>query len=455
MDSTNSFILNPKLGQVWTPPDIAMEMGAMAIAACGNSPIKKVLDPACGPATFSKVLHEAKLSKVSISCYDLDERMASFTKKVNSLAGFKGNTLNKDYLADTDLEKSFDLVIMNPPYIRQELIPIKDKEKYHLYLNSQLGEIVDRRSNLFVLFMLKGIVDLKPGGIMCAIVYDAISHSQYGKKALAILNQHAEIEASKHVKAPFNNVLIDAQILVFRKRAVPLTGKLNLPAIQQHQSGTVPLDQLLDTKRGTALLYRKAFLANEADPFFSNATPFFCKQAKLKGLVVKPDSKAYLFESEQAINKKLATWLKHKVEEVASKKVVKLAHSKKAGPLLFNYYVREAPRHLWNPDMVTVSDNFYVSMPKHGFPPIAAWLLLNSDAFIKPILSSGRSQGNGLTKLQVFEYKQAIVPDWTTLTESEIAELISVATTLTSNNASYSEIIKTANKTAERLKLWH
>jgi hypothetical protein len=453
IDSTTDLTLNPKFGQVWTPWMVALEMVSMSIKAFGNSPIKKILDPACGPATFSKALCDARIECASLSCYDIDERMASFTKMVNSSAGFKGRTLKGDYLGDTSLEKSFDLVIMNPPYIRQELIPIKEKKSYHQYLNTKLGSIVDKRSNLFVLFMLKGIIDLKSNGIMCAIVYDAISHSQYGKKALAILNQHAELLDSKNVQAPFNEVLIDAQILVFKKRAIPLDTVTHPPLIQ-HQLGTVSLGQLIDTKRGTALLYRKAFLANETDPFFSKATPFFCKPATLNELRVKPDSKAYLFDSEQVINVKLAAWLKSKVEEIGGGNNIKLAHPQKTGPLLFNYYVRKAPRHLWNPDMITVSDNFYVSVPKNGFPPIAAWLLLNSDAFIQPILSSGRNQGNGLTKLQMFEYKQAAVPDWTMLSESEIQELVSVASHLTENNVSYSEIIKIANKTAERLNLW-
>lgn len=453
IDLATDLVLNPKFGQVWTPWPVALEMTSMSIKALGNSSIKKILDPACGPATFSKALSEAKIKGASLSCYDIDVRMTSFTKMVNSLAGFEGITLKRDYLADTSLENSHDLVIMNPPYIRHELIPIKHKDEYHQYLNSKLGNAVDKRSNLFVLFMLKGIIDLKSNGIMCAIVYDAISHSQYGKKALSILHQHAELLDSKHVKAPFNGVLIDAQILVFRKRAVVLESIASAPLIQ-HMTGTIPLGQLIDTKRGTALQYRKAFLANEKDPFFNKATPFLYKQSTLNELRAKPNSKAYLFESESAITPKLSAWLKAKLEEAGVEKNIRLAHSPKTGPLLFNYYVRQSPRHLWNPDMVTVSDNFYVSMPKHGFPPVAAWLLLNSDAFIKPILSSGRNQGNGLTKLQVFEYKQAVVPNWTMLSECEVKELISIATHAIENKLNYSEILKVANKTAERMNLW-
>lgn len=453
MHSTSDLNLNPKFGQVWTPWTIALEMVSMSIKAFGNSSINRILDPACGPATFSKALYEEQIKFASLNCYDIDERMTSFTKMVNSSVGFEGITIKKDYLADTSLEQSYDIVIMNPPYIRQELIPINDKKSYHQYINDKLGCALDKRSNLFVLFMLKGIIDLNSNGIMCAIVYDAINHSQYGKKALATLNQHAELLDSKHVQAPFNGVLIDAQILVFRKRAMPLANTTHIPLLK-YKAGTVSLGQLIDTKRGTALQYRKAFLANEKDPFFNKATPFFCKQSTLNELKVKANSKAYLFDSESAIAPNLAAWLKSKLEEVGIEKNLGLTHSTKTGPLLFNYYIRKAPRHLWNPDMVTVSDNFYVSVPKHGFPPIAAWLLLNSDAFITPILSCGRNQGSGLTKLQVFEYKQAVVPDWSMLSEYEVQELVSVASKATENNLGYSEIIKIANRTAERLNLW-
>lgn len=450
LDNYLSPSLNHDLGQVWTPSDIALEMARLALNASVNLTPKKILDPACGPATFSKALSEANIREASLTCYDIDQRMVLLTKQINASIGIKGKTLKKNYLDDTGLENSFDLVIMNPPYIRQEHISLNDKEKYHLYLSSKLNCSIDRRANLFVLFMLKAIVDLKRGGILCAIVYDAISQSQYGKKSLAILSRHAELLKTKVVQAPFNNVLIDAQIVVYRKRNEPMTEVQN-PAAVVHMEGRVALGKLLETKRGTGLAHRKTFLANENDTCFDEAIPFFCKQARLKGLVVKADSKAYLFESESNVSKRLVKFVKEKLEGTVTSR--RVTHSVKTGHLLFNYYVRSAPRHLFNPDLVAVSDNFYVSTPTGGFPPLAAWLLLNSDAYIKPILFAGRNQGNGLIKLQMFEYKQASVPDWTKLTETETKKLVSVATKLVKKNAPLTEVKETANKIVETLNL--
>ncbi len=126
----------PELGQVWTPEKIALDMAKAALSA--HPEIKSVLDPACGPATFSKALYGAGATDITLSCYDVDKRMTGTTAKANKEYGFMGTVRCKDYLSDTKLAAKFDLVIMNPPYIRHEIIPQDKKEAYHLSETSHL-----------------------------------------------------------------------------------------------------------------------------------------------------------------------------------------------------------------------------------------------------------------------------------------------------------------------------
>lgn len=433
--------LNPELGQVWTPMFIANEMVNQARLA--HPKAKRVLDPACGPATFSTAFNNEGLSDFEITCYDIDERMVIETESKNKQFGMNSKAIVGDYLADESLAGKFDLVIMNPPYIRQELIHKSKKNLYNNYLSRLLECVVDRRSNLFALFMLKGIVDLASDGILCSIVYDAISHSNYGKKTLSILERHAELLYIKSIQAPFNGVLVDAQILIYRKKIVASKGVS--PKIEAGDDTLVTIGELLQVRRGTALPKRKAFLASSDDPYFERSSPFFIKQSNLDGLVVVPDKRAYLADSQKTQNDNFQTWLTERVKAqipYPSRTAIKAV----CGPLAFNYYIRNAPRHLWNIDNVALADNFYVSNPIGDFPAEVAWLLLNSDIYLDKLTDSARNQGNGLLKLQLYEYKQVLVPDWRRLPNSIINELQQNAQYLIDDGANYQSVRRVANE---------
>lgn len=434
-------ILNSELGQVWTPLAVATEMVKEAMQAHPSA--KSVLDPACGPATFSIALHQAGVSDIELTCYDVDERMGRETTTKNIELGFSGKTTTRDYLADESLAGVFDLVIMNPPYIRQELIQKERKDSYHQYLSKALGIPVDKRSNLFALFMLKGVVDIAPGGILCAIVYDAITQSGYGKKTLAIMARHAELLSSKSIQAPFDGVLVDAQILLYRKRNCVLPE--SVLSTELNDSTLVSIGDLLQVRRGTALPVRKAYLASPDDPYYDKSSPFFIKQSRLDGLVVIPDKQAYLADAQKLPNEKFKSWITERVvanNVSASRSAIKAVR----GPIVFNYYIRNAPRHLWNMGNVALSDNFYVSNPLGDFPAEVAWLLLNSDSYLNSLTDSARNQGSGLLKLQLYEYKQVMVPDWRRLSNRKIKALSDKALNLISDGAAYDTVRKIANK---------
>lgn len=420
----------------------------VAKALSENKTAKKILDPACGPATFSRALHESGETRIELHCYDVDERMTNYTVKKNKEYGFRGSTKLKDYLADTSLAGSFDIAIMNPPYIRQENIPHDAKKNYHDYLTTTLCDSVDKRANLFALFLLKGLIDLKVGGILCAIVYDAIMSSAYGKKTLALINRHADLLSSTAVQAPFEKVLVDAQILLYRKRAspTPKSGE-NRPS---NKTGYVPLETLLQSRRGTALPARKGFLAKNGELYYRKSVPFFIKQGSLNGLIVKPDTRAYLAESLINNRNVISTWLQKRAQKIG----IHLSRTSIPGVkgyILFNYYIRSNPRHLWNKNNVAVSDNFYVSLTTCGFPAEAAWLLLNSDLYLEKLLEVSRNQGNGLRKLQLYEYKMAQVPDWRNLSEKNIFALEKIAKKLLANDAAHDDVRMHANNAAERM----
>ncbi|MBE0469951.1 MAG: N-6 DNA methylase [Methyloprofundus sp.] len=435
-----------ELGQVWTPSDIALEMAVGCLKL--NPTPENIIDPASGPGTFTKAFYEAGVLKANFHCIDVDHRMKDATSSVIKKLGLKGCAQLGDYLKETTLKGKFDTLIMNPPYIRQENIPIDDKRFYHSFLQHELGGKVARRANLFALFLLKGIVDLSPGGILCAIVYDAISQTRYGQETLKLLERHAELISQKHVKTPFNHVLVDAQILFFKKRQRPLEETSKSEA---YEDGLVFLNELLNVRRGTGLPSRKVFLAGEEDLYYDEALPFLVKQSTLSSLLIKPDQRAYLLKDMPNNNSSKAEfWLKQKasVQEI---NLTKTAISGIRGPISFNYYIRDAARHLFNPENIAVSDNFYVSIPKDDFPSEAAWLLLNSSVYLDMIVSAARNQGNGLSKLQLYEYNQVRLPDWRKLPKEQIGFLVDAAKNLILTEATYEKVRNTSDEIVKDL----
>jgi len=421
------------LGQFWTPDDIALDMAKALLALLPEG--GRILDPACGPATFSEALWHAGARQINLDCIDTDSRMVAHTRATNLALGYGGVTHHGDYLATDTLHGSYDALIMNPPYIRQELIPAESKTAYHSLIESNLDQRIDRRANLYALFLLKGIVDLRPGGILCAIVYDAISQSTYGKQTLKLIARHAEHLSTLHFRAPFEGVLVDAQVIFYRKRASPFEET----APPCYDDGLVFLGNLLESRRGTALVRRELLLAATDDQYAALATPFFVKQSTLDSLIVKADRRAYLAESRADGHAGTNAMLKKRAEAMGINVPARLPRPIN-GPLLFNYYIRKAPRHLWNAEEIAASDNFYVSRVKGTFPSLAAWLLLNSKPYLDGVLAAGRNQGNGLIKLQLFEYKTARVPDWNSIPPPVVKQMERDAQKLLTASASYEKI---------------
>ena len=442
----------PELGQVWTPPDCAFSMVKALMGYLIGEPPYRILDPAIGPATFieafSRYFSDQDIP-IRFSAYDIDQRMCNYTQDYCRTHNIKMCVHNNDFIL-SDIDEMFDGIIMNPPYIRHEHISVETKNAYYTKIEHDIGEKIERRSNLYVLFLLKSILYLSSGGVLCAILYDAIMHSHYGINAMNLLDKYADLLSNDEVKAPFGDAIIDARIICWRKRETTKNISPKRKQISVQSDKNVPLGSLLKTVRGTALPYREIFLAKSDDPFFTKASPYFFKQRNPNLLTCEEVSYAYL-----DANLELQKWLKSRIQNLKSKNQNKEYKNEKTlcvksitGSLCFNYYLRDNPRHILNQKGYAISDNYYVSTPNNNFPSKAAWILLNSDIYLTAIMTQARNQGHGLLKLQAYEYRSALVPNWMLLSQDKINILISAADHFLKENVTYEEFRATATKIA-------
>jgi len=129
------------LGQVFTPSFIVADM--INLIKRGDT----ILEPSAGDGAFVSKLNG------DITAIEIDEKLAK-----------KYNFLNIDFF-EYPLSNKFDTIIGNPPYVKyQNILPSTKKLIQPSLFNEIDYSIFDNRSNLYLFFIYKSILHLKPRG---------------------------------------------------------------------------------------------------------------------------------------------------------------------------------------------------------------------------------------------------------------------------------------------------
>lgn len=87
-----------------------------------------------------------------------------------------------------DKQSGFDIILANPPYVRQELI--KDLKPT---LGYQYGHVYDGRADLYVYFYARALELLRPNGMLVFISSNKWFRAKYGAKLRAFLANHTNV----------------------------------------------------------------------------------------------------------------------------------------------------------------------------------------------------------------------------------------------------------------------
>jgi adenine-specific DNA-methyltransferase len=201
MNDTNSHIVNnlletayskrvslehrKKFAQFFTPVSIAELLIKWLL---GNENMQTVLEPAFGLGIFTRTLLTKK-NEVQIKGFEIDNVIFEQAKKE---LGSKVNLLLEDYMYN-DWTNKYDGIICNPPYF-----------KFHDYDNKNMLKEIEKHlkcklngfTNLYTLFLLKSVYQLKPNGRCAYIIPSEFLNSDYGK----LIKQHLlKTGALKHI----------------------------------------------------------------------------------------------------------------------------------------------------------------------------------------------------------------------------------------------------------------
>jgi adenine-specific DNA-methyltransferase len=198
-------------GIYFTPKNIVIDM--INICKKHNKKIKRVLEPSCGSC---QVIDEVDKAFEDIQIDGIEFNNTIFTE-IKALEHTNNtNLMNNDYLKYTPEEK-YDLIIGNPPYF---VMPKKDvEEKYHQYFNG--------RPNIFVLFIIKAMFELKMNGILAFVLPKNFLNCNYYNELRHYIWFHFKIVSIKdHSKEKYIETGQDTIVLIIqRKKKRPINIK--------------------------------------------------------------------------------------------------------------------------------------------------------------------------------------------------------------------------------------
>lgn len=182
-----------KRGQYFTPPEIARLMAKWVLK---SGSCTSVLDPAAGLGIFFRQMLSIcdRPEALELTGYEIDGDLAFACGEAVNRGAIAGLDIrNTDFLLCRREEK-YDAVICNPPYIKYR--EYKQKRRLLDLLEQKTGLRLSGFTNLYVLFLLKSIYLLKPGGRGAFIVPSEFLNSDYGVSVKRHLSETGDLKCA-------------------------------------------------------------------------------------------------------------------------------------------------------------------------------------------------------------------------------------------------------------------
>lgn len=472
---------NPKedenLGQVFTSSILAKFMIGLLKGSFNHN--FSILDPCIGPNTFFKAMSD-DLFNCNLKGIEIDNNLIN--EEIKRFFDNPKRSLIQGSFFDLPITEKFDLIIQNPPYVRQELLAsgVNSKESIRYNVSSLLSTIPSQ-SNLYIYFLLKSILHLKEKGVMVAVIYDSWLYSSFGKFLKESFLKLGYLDSVYHFKkSAFENVEIGATVIKFVKDKshrksisyYPLndlndlknyTGlnvncqKLKQQELLNHNFNNhsiinfksnvfIPLKAIVSQpiQRGTSAVVNNHFIFSKK--VLPELKPIVKDISQIKTYTVNQEN-AYILAINGSISEETKEYLESVKKEILQTPTEKLKAVKRdiqikkdwykvklksSGNFIFNYYLRNNIDFIYNPNNILSSDNFYSLSIKNS--ELAYVSILNSSFTRLNTLSNSRSQGNGLRKIQLYEFKEVKVMDINKLSEVTLNKLNKLGRQLMSVN---------------------
>jgi hypothetical protein len=467
-------ILNKEeLGQVFTPENVAQLMSHLLLYE-ENTKGKTILDPCTGKNVFLRTIEASyDISSSKLFGIEIDEEVADKNFFI------KNKKLTIMDFFDLSLTRKFDYIIMNPPYVRHEILNnsnINNKEKLEKAVGNDIN-LFKGRANLYIYFFIKALKHLKKGGKLVAITYDSWLYTEYGDLFKEYLKSNYQIRTLLHFrKSVFADANIGATVIEvvndkseYETKYIELDSADEIPQViggknfnnfvhNFSEKKVVKNEINFETsffetiaerfpkaRRGIETLGNKFFYVSEDEKL-----PFTHKVIKnikqIKNFIVEDNflNNLLIIQKEQinSMPEELINYLSSIKIEIQQSNENYLSLRKKIynddswfvsnivqpGDIIFNYYFRARVDFILNPRKILAANNFYILDSGKPYLDLA---LLNSTFTKISISNEARDQGRGLKKIQLYEFRKVKVPNESILTNKQKKQLIDLGIKLT------------------------
>ncbi|MFX1250208.1 MAG: Eco57I restriction-modification methylase domain-containing protein [Promethearchaeota archaeon] len=217
------------LGQYYTPPEVVDLIFALCLATYPKNTLS-LLDPCVGKGIFPERLNcfldsLPFLKEVTGLCLDVDHRSIESTQKklygLNLRGSFEFRQEDFFFLKPSPI---FDLIISNPPYLRQEIHSAFIKEHLRQDLENKLRLKLSKRVDLYVYFFLYSYFFLNDCGRIGFISSNSFLSAAYGRPLQRFLQDHFKILfiVDSKIERFFSDAAINACITILEKCASSL-----------------------------------------------------------------------------------------------------------------------------------------------------------------------------------------------------------------------------------------
>lgn len=259
-----------KYAQFFTPEVISDFMASWVVG--GKKGRLDILEPAFGLGVFSRSLYKLN-PQIRVVGYDIDKTIYEYANQRFVKPEYNVSLNNEDYITASWTDK-FDGIICNPPYL-----------KFHDYDNSTLIPIVNSKlhthlngfTNIYTLFLLKSIYQMKEGARMAYITPSEFLNSDYGVEVKRTLIQSGVL---KHViivdftQCAFDDALTTACILLCENNANSETIHFsNISNVEEPQSSLVEY-KTYDTHQLNPEVKWKQYYEDNNSSQYNNLVPF-------------------------------------------------------------------------------------------------------------------------------------------------------------------------------------
>ena len=431
------------LGQIFTRKVVAEYM----VSLFDLSKKSNILDPCFGAGAFLEALQCNGFENVT-GC-EIDANLF----KINQNKFKKYNLFQQDFL-QFGLPESFDGIIMNPPYIRQE--KIDDLQNLGITKKFLRQNIIYKSlpstANMYMYFILKAMNLLKVHGQLVVIFPSSWLNSRSGKQFKKALLERGRIEKAVYLYGDVfeKEALVDVVIL----KVIKTTDLINMeeeylevqeesifPKILKKEKNMTffecPFSKIASIQRGITTGYNKMFINPEIQvPVNSGCLKKIISSPKsIVGYSTCNAKFDQLLDCEvnnvpQQIKKYLDIWKKKILEEEKPKSLftkikkdkcwykIRLVSSR---GIIFSYFVRNDMKFILNDSETLVRDNFYIIRPH--IDQLVMMALLNNYYIFYQLELFVKRYGAGLLKLQKYDLERLRFPFIEKISDEDIVKL--------------------------------